>query len=410
MLYHIQKTLADTAGNPYVSQQILVTRSRTNTPERLYNMEGSPFSYEGLTTTDANGVIDTYIGNLNAVDFTVYSSAGQPVARVTDVQPFTATRSGGGEGSSGGGGTSLTNVTENFTHASPNASRPAEVLAASGTDGHIDLVLSPKGVGALLAVLPDNGNLGGNKRGQYAVDLQIYRTFAAAVASGNNAVIVGGSDNMADHTYSFIGGGSENETSGDYSVVTGGASNTVNTGADFAVIAGGQTNTLSGQYSGVLSGYQGTDRGSNFTQVSGVRNNQMTGNPQWAVQALAAETTDGTATMLSAGVDQGVAANQAILADYSVFKFKAEVVARDFGSNDVSAFEVSGVIKRGSGVGSVAFVGTPVVTNIAADSSATSWQCVAVANTTLGTLAVQVTGETAKTIDWMAKVSTVQIG
>ena len=50
------------------------------------------------------------------------------------------------------------------------------------TDG--DLALYPKGAGALLGQIPTATVAGGNKRGQYAVDWQLSRLYAAEVASG----------------------------------------------------------------------------------------------------------------------------------------------------------------------------------------------------------------------------------
>lgn len=86
----------------------------------------------------------------------------------------------------------------------------------AGTD-NITLVLSPNGAGAVTTVLPGSTwsdgvdtFLGGDPRGEYAVDLQRWRTVATAVAAGFCSVIAGGQNNLIDPTgaFSFIGAGS----------------------------------------------------------------------------------------------------------------------------------------------------------------------------------------------------------
>jgi hypothetical protein len=54
--------------------------------------------------------------------------------------------------------------------------------------------------------LEDGTSSGGNSRGVGSVDLQVSRSSASQVASGDYSVIVGGSDNTASSTYSVVGG------------------------------------------------------------------------------------------------------------------------------------------------------------------------------------------------------------
>jgi len=105
------------------------------------------------------------------------------------------------------------------------------VIAASTTNAN--LVIAPNGTGALVASIPDGTATGGNARGDDAVDLQIIRSAATNVASGN---------------YSVISGGQSNTVSSTYSTVSGGQSNTASTGSH-ATVVGGNSNTASGQYS-----------------------------------------------------------------------------------------------------------------------------------------------------------------
>ena len=93
-------------------------------------------------------------------------------------------------GISGGGG--LSYFTESENTSSPNNTVAANRLLATGSGTNIDAVFQPKGTGAFLAQLPDGTTAGGNKRGCYAVDLQMSRDNAACVAVDNYSVIGGG--------------------------------------------------------------------------------------------------------------------------------------------------------------------------------------------------------------------------
>lgn len=181
--------------------------------------------------------------------------------------------------------------------SSPNATVPViaisePVNSETATLVNSDIALVAKGTGATLAQVPDGTIAGGNKRGDYATDLQKVRNAAAQVSSGLRAVIAGGSQNTASGTgsfvgaglgnsasslYSFVGAGSTNNASGTYSVSVGGDGNTASSNFTFvgggqsnlaqtnthATVCGGSTNTASGQYSFVGGGYTNTASGSN---------------------------------------------------------------------------------------------------------------------------------------------------
>lgn len=75
-----------------------------------------------------------------------------------------------------------------------SSARYAQLACESAGTGiaNMNLVLSPRGTGALIAgPVPDGTAVGGNARGQYAIDLQTYRTAATQVASGVNSVVIG---------------------------------------------------------------------------------------------------------------------------------------------------------------------------------------------------------------------------
>ena len=90
----------------------------------------------------------------------------------------------------------------------------------AGADANIGLALMPKGNGAITAQVPDGTVAGGNARGRYAVDLQMFRIANTQVASGHNSTVAGGWSNTASGAYSTVAGGWGNTASGEYSFAT----------------------------------------------------------------------------------------------------------------------------------------------------------------------------------------------
>jgi len=88
------------------------------------------------------------------------------------------------------------------------------VIKSVGSDASIGLALMPKGNGAITAQVPDGTVTGGNARGQYAVDLQMFRTANTKVASGQNSTVAGGYRNTASGQYSTVAGGTSNTAAG----------------------------------------------------------------------------------------------------------------------------------------------------------------------------------------------------
>jgi len=124
--------------------------------------------------------------------------------------------------------------------AAPNATVPAHMLTATGTEANIDLVLQAKGYGAVTFTMPDGTTTGGNKRGQYAVDLQRYRGAAASVASADYSVAVG-QDNRASGA-SGVAVGYSNISSGSAAVAIGNGCNVSGTWS----VGVGRSNTVAG--------------------------------------------------------------------------------------------------------------------------------------------------------------------
>lgn len=140
-------------------------------------------------------------------------------------------------------------------------------------DANTSIVLKPNGTGAIIANVPDGTATGGNARGTNAVDLQLIRSGANGVASGNYSSVLGGSSNIASGQFSVIAGntnsasgqstavfGQSNNASSNYSTISGGESNTASTNTH-ATVVGGQGNLASGQFSTVIGGQSNTASG-----------------------------------------------------------------------------------------------------------------------------------------------------
>jgi hypothetical protein len=110
-----------------------------------------------------------------------------------------------------------------------------------------------------------------------------------------------------------------------------------------------------------------------------------------------ASTANATPTEILLG---GTAAQRAILLNSSAFIFKLLAVARDNVNNDCAMWELTGGIKRGANAAATALVGAITKSLIAADTAAATWDIDALADTTNGSLKLNVTGEASKTIRW----------
>lgn len=168
--------------------------------------------------------------------------------------------------SSGWGG--LTNFSESANSSAPNATVPVVRLLATNAATNVDIALTPKGTGSILAHVPDSTATGGNKRGNYAVDLQTSRLSASQVASGATSVLVGGDRNTASGTASVVVGGAVNTASNSWATVAGGSVNTASGTSSF--VGGGDGNTASGSRAAVVGATNSTASG-DYSFVSNYR-------------------------------------------------------------------------------------------------------------------------------------------
>lgn len=332
----------------------------------------------------------------------------------------------------GGGGGGLTNWTDAVNTAAPNATVPVVSLSATNGATNVDAALVTKGTGATLAAIADNTATGGNKRGTNATDWQKLRNTNTQVASGatstvggggrntasgSNSTVAGGFNNSASSTDTTIAGGNGNTASGSTSSVGGGGSNTAS--GSYATVAGGNNSTASGDYSftaGLTNSASGLysvalGRNASTRAIQGAVAHcagilAAASDSQCGRYILSYQTT--TATPVSIGVaGQAVGAGTTVvMPNNCAYDFTINIVARANGGATVASWKIEGTIKRDGTAGSTAFVGTPTTTAKGAIGSALV--VAALANTTLGSLDVQVTGVAATTINWVALVETVE--
>ena len=236
-------------------------------------------------------------------------------------------------------------------------------------------------------------------------------------ATGNAAVVVGGDSNAIDAggQFAFAGGGKSNSITGGYAVVIGGTRNVAS--GQSASVVGGNDNTASGASAAVVSGRANLAGQDDSTAMGNAASPPQPGGVAFAKGQFAAvgdaqgesfvarrETTDATtATLGIAG-----AATAVVMPVDTAWAVRLLVVAHgtDNATSDNAAWSAHLLVRRTGGAAAT-IVGTPAVTQIAAEGSAAAWT---VAFTT-GTspLNVRVTGEAGKTIRWVARFDVVQV-
>ena len=277
--------------------------------------------------------------------------------------------------------------------AAPNNATNASSLTASGGTANQDAALVPKGAGAILAQIPDNAAAAGNKRGGRAVDLQTERSAATMVASGLSSVLIGGRHSTASGAYSFVGGGSTNLASGTASVCFG------------------DLNVADSAYGVIPGGLRATTRGV-VGRYSFASSSPSTGIAQMGIHVTRRTTTDATVVSLATNGAAPAATTTNVLPNSYSYLVRVDVIAvRTVGTTvgDTKGWTITAVVKRLGTAATTVIVSTPVITSIG-DAATSTWDATVIANTTLGSVDVQVTGEAAMTINWVATMYTTEVG
>jgi hypothetical protein len=285
----------------------------------------------------------------------------------------------------------------------------------------------------------------------------------AATASGSptlsfftpHGVVVGGGNNQATGSYSFIGGGGDagtaanrNVASGDWSFVGGGRNNTASGGGAFvggggvypainntypntasgvasvvvgglrnsasaetSFIGGGQNNTANANQSSIVGGAYGTARAIRGNTVFPACQYPIAGTSgvsQATLLVLGVQTTDATATALRSDTSAAGTTNQIILPNNSAYFFTGEIISGVTGGGDAKGWTIEGVIKRGANAAATTLVGVTVMSTYA-DVGAATWTIAVTADTTNGGLRVTFTGQLATTIRTVAQIRTTEM-
>jgi hypothetical protein len=350
----------------------------------------------------------------------------------------------------------LTYFTEAQSTAAPNA-------VSTTTDA--DFAIQPKGTGAILCSIPNNTatvpNIGGNKRGQYALDLQRFGTSNSPteVASGNYSAIIGGSRNTASASqdtvlngfrntssggnatilngqlnsasgsYSFIGNGQNNTASGLYGTAINGFGNIASSSYTFAGgnsctasgsrgFAYGESNIASGSYTVSLNSTNTAS--SDYSNARGLNANTGTTWGKWAIggggatlgssqKGLLVQTTRTTSNTPTEIAFQGGGVDlraQMTCSDNMGMRVKGSIIGKQSGSTNIAAWDFDYVIVRGVGVGTTSVVvsNVNVVTNVPAWGTPTI-----TADTARGYASIKVTGATTTNIQWTATLDSCEV-
>lgn len=295
---------------------------------------------------------------------------------------------------------------------SPNNTDNALEIVATGGSTNVDLVLNPKGTGALIGFrAPDGTATGGNKRGAYAVDLQgPWRNGATDVASGLSSCIPGGRYNRASDAYSFAMGylsiaSSQAAMSLGYQAAASGFASFVcgylgTASASQAFVGGGEGNTSSGTNASSFGRYALANRFAMQAISAGPFSTSTPGDAQHALFVVRNKTTtnspvelflDGSSTRLTvpSGKIMGITIN--------LMGVKSDGTA-------VAHYMRQYALKNIAGTTSEVYAPVTIGTDTASGTT-----IAITANDTNDALKIEVTGISAETWRWVAVVQAVEI-
>lgn len=381
-------------------------------------------SGSSLVTSGANSITFTSTGPTTVTLPTTGTLMANPMTTGGDViyggasgAPTRLANGSNGQFLTSSGGTSaptwttpagLTGFTDSLNTSAPNNLINSSMLLASGGTTNQNAVLSPKGTGAFQLQLADSTSTGGNVRGANAIDLQMSRSSASQVASGQYS-FAAGSQNTASGT-NAVALGDYNEVTGNYAGALGqyhyvpgnvsfafGTSNVV-TGNGAIAMGSSCYATAEGTVSigsRAYASYYGQ-----FAQAAGM----FAGPGDAQISNLVARniTTNATQTELfldGSSIQLGVPSNK-------TYAFEVRVSGRRTDTPGSSYHAViEGTISNNSGTTALDGLNTMrVITNTAG-----TWSAVVEADNTNDALVVKVTGASGATISWVAAIKLVEV-
>lgn len=345
-----------------------------------------------------------------------------------------------------GGATLQTSAIVIDDASTTTTTRNIAIVNVDSGDANSAIVITPKGTGAfILGPKPDGTTAGGLARGARAVDLSMQRTNSAFVASGTDSFVCGVTNRATAQAAGCLSGDSNSATSF-RAVCAGGFANTAS-GSD-SVVAGGQFSAASNSDSAVLGGNNNTASGPRAVCIGG-NNNSASGG-----QAIAMGTFNTASAITTLATGQSAVANRFGMRTHAAGNFSSLgdaqtgtlvarnqtlsatqadlflngssdrvtllnnqsimadvfVVARSATGADDACFHRRCLITRDANAASTAIVGS--VQTIGTDietAGATAWDVTLAADTTNGALRILVTGAASTNINWVAKISTVEV-
>jgi hypothetical protein len=442
----------DTAARVASGSQAFIGAGRRNTASGEDSFVGGGFQNTASNSQAAvvNGARNIASGGTSFIGAGFDNTANITYSTVVNGQTNTAS---GYFGFVGNGFTnSTTSSSAVTTQATTSFTSGSTAVTLSGSNANIKVGQIITGTGItfpntyVAAISGTSLTLSQNAVATGTPTLSFFTPHGVVVGGGNNqatgsySFIGGGGDagtaanrNVASGDWSFVGGGRGNTASGNGSVVCGGGLDATTTYANVAsglasTVAGGLGHLANSAGSTVLGGFFGTANGVMSTVVGG-RNSTaraISGNTvfsassvpisgaangfnQAALLILARQTTDATPTALASDSSAAGTTNQVILPNNSAYLFKATVISNVTGGGNTSAWKLEGAIKRGANAASTAIVGSVTTTLLAQDAGASGWVIAATADTTNGGLRITFTGQASTTIRTVCKVETTEV-
>ena len=409
---------ANTANGGYLQTNSVITGGYTNTANGFYNFIGAGFTNSGTSAsavTTQNGTMNgttavTLSGSNANIKVGQYitgtSIAGDTYVAAISGTALTLSKAASGSSTSTlsfytphgvvvGGGNNQATGSYSFIGGGGDAGTAANRNVASGAWSAVVGGFKTTASGLWSSAVGGGGNTASGE---------------ASFVGGGGSYGGGLASNTASATSAFVGAGYANTAAGYCSTTVGGSSN--NTSNNFSFIGGGANNTANGASSAIMGGTYGTSRGIVGNSVFPACDVPITGSAgvsQAGLLILGRETANATPTVLCSNSSAASGTNQVILPNNSAYYFKGWAVSTVTGGGNTKGWEISGVIKRGAGVGTTALVGTPTVVSSFADAGAATWGLTATADTTNGGLAITFTGQAATTIRTVCKIETTEV-